>query len=367
MAERKRDSAQHRVMWNHKCRCHSRGFRMGATVYGVNPESTIELLQGRVERLREGREGWDGRKVGLIVEGGAMRGVISCASLMALEELGLTDVFDEVYGTSAGALNAAYFLAGQAGFATTIYYQKINNSRFIRHLWHRPIVNLDDLFDSVIAGDRPLSIEKVLASRSRLFITIADAATGEAFLGLAQSNETPLLTLLKARSAMPLLYNSVVEVGGRNCFDGGLINPIPIAEAIEAGCTDLVVLLTRPESFRQCCPSRLEQHFFDLSCAHGNAQLMSAYCNAHLRENSTRDMAFGRQPLPDGIRVVTICPADTDPKVERMTCNTALLKAAAIASAKRTFEVFGHAVEEFVEVLRQFPAIRSKRLSRAEE
>jgi predicted patatin/cPLA2 family phospholipase len=340
---------------------------MNVTVYGVNPTDTMDLLKDRASRLKEGREVSDGRRAALIVEGGAMRGVISCASLMALEELGLTDVFDEVYGTSAGAVNAAYFLAGQAAYATTIYYQKINNSRFIRHLWHRPIVNLDDLFDSVIAGDRALCVERVLASRSRLFVTIADALTGQAFLGDAQSNGTPLLTLLKASAAMPLLYNSVVEVDGRNCFDGGLINPIPIAEAIEAGCTDLVVLLTRPASFRQCSPSRLEQHFFDLSCAHGNAQLMGAYCNAHLRENSTRDMAFGRQSLPDGIRVVTICPADTDPKIERMTCNTALLKAAAIASAKRTFEAFGHAVEEFVEVLRPFPAIRSKRLSRAEE
>jgi len=30
-----------------------------------------------------------------------MRGVISCAALMALEELGMTELFDEVYGGSA--------------------------------------------------------------------------------------------------------------------------------------------------------------------------------------------------------------------------------------------------------------------------
>src|SRR5262245_47275646 len=152
------------------------------TVYGVNPKSTIDLLKERRRCLKEGREPADGRKVGLVVEGGAMRGVISCAALMALEELGLTDVFDEVYGASAGAVNAAYFLAGQAGYATTIYYQKINNTRFIGRVWRRQFVNIDDLFDSIIASDRPLRVEKVLASRSRLFITIADALTGEAFL-----------------------------------------------------------------------------------------------------------------------------------------------------------------------------------------
>src|SRR6266851_3467508 len=128
---------------------------MNVTIYGVNPTSTIDLLKERALRLRQDHSISDGRKVGLIVEGGAMRGVISCAGLMGLEELGMTDVFDEVYGASAGAVNAAYFLASQAAYATTIYYQKINNTRFIRRLWHPKIVDIDDLFDSIITGERP--------------------------------------------------------------------------------------------------------------------------------------------------------------------------------------------------------------------
>jgi predicted patatin/cPLA2 family phospholipase len=330
---------------------------MSAEIYGVNPTGTIDLLKERARCLKEGREPSDGRKVGLVVEGGAMRGVISCAALMALEDLGMTDVFDEVYGASAGAVNAAYFLAGQAAYATSIYYQKVNNTRFIRRLWHRQIVNIDDLFDSIIAGDRPLRVEKVLASRSRLFITIADASTGEAFFALAQTSETPLLTLLKASAAMPLLYNGLVTVDGRNCFDGGLINPLPIPDAIESGCTDLVVLFTRPASYRESSPTRIEQHFFDLRCARGNTHLMRAYCNVHLRQNAVRDIALGRQTVPDGLNIATICPTDTDPRIERLTCNTDLLKAAAVASAKRTFEAFGYHVEEFIEVLRPYPAV----------
>src|SRR5215475_5679877 len=165
---------------------------MSRTIFGVNPINTIELLKERARRWRKGSPPDDGRKVGLIVEGGAMRGVISCAALMSLQDLWMTAVFDEVYGASAGAVNAAYFLAGQAAYATSIYYQKINNTRILRRLWHRKIVDIDDLFDSVISRDRPLRVDRVLASRSRLFITIADAATGQAFLGLAQSCETPL-------------------------------------------------------------------------------------------------------------------------------------------------------------------------------
>ena len=139
---------------------------MSPDVYGINPTGTIDLLKKRAALIKQGRKPADGRKVALIVEGGAMRGVISCAALMGLEELGITEAFDEVYGASAGAVNAAYFLAGQAAYATTLYYQKINNTRFLRRFWHRKIVDIDDLFDSIIAGSRPLRTEKVLASRS---------------------------------------------------------------------------------------------------------------------------------------------------------------------------------------------------------
>ena len=329
---------------------------MDVTVYGVNPARTIDLLKERADCWRRGSPSLDGRKVALIVEGGAMRGVISCAALTGLEDMGMTHVFDEVYGASAGAVNAAYFLAGQAAYATSIYYQKINNTRFIRRLWHRKIVDIDDLFETIIARERPLCVERVIASRSRLFITIADVCTGEAFLADAQSSTTPLLTLLKASAAIPLFYNGHVVIEGRDCFDGALINPLPVLDAIESGCTDLLVLLTRPGSFRDCTPSRLEQRLFEMRCAHGNGQLMKAYCATHVHENAMRDIALGRQPVPDGINIATICPEEKDPRVERMTRSTEVLKAAAIASAKRTLRAFGRSVDEVVEVLRPYSA-----------
>lgn len=327
-------------------------------LHGVNPNDTIALLKERAIRLRTGRPLEDGRKVGLIVEGGAMRGVISCAALLGLEELGMKDVLDEVYAASAGAVNAAYFLAGQAAYATTIYYQDVNNTRFIRRMWHWQVVNIDQIFDSIVAGEKPLRVDNVLASRSQLHIALADACTGEAFLVHAQSSPTPLLTLLKATTAMPLLYNGLVSVDGRECFDGGLINPLPILDAIEAGCTDLLVLLTRPESFRETLPTMLEQRLFEMRCAHGNAQLMHAYTNTFVRENDLRDIAFARQPIPPGINIATICPDDAEPKIDRTTRNTQLLKNAAIASARRTLQAFGHPVEQMVEVLRPYPVIQ---------
>ena len=90
----------------------------------------VELLRARAARASRAPHG-DGARIALCVEGGAMRGVVSAGMVSALEELGLVDTFDAVYGSSAGAINAAYFLAGQAAFGTTIYVEDINNRRFI--------------------------------------------------------------------------------------------------------------------------------------------------------------------------------------------------------------------------------------------
>jgi predicted acylesterase/phospholipase RssA len=192
-----------------------------------------------------------------------------------------------------------------------------------------------------------------------LFVVVADGMTGEAFVVNAQSRSVPLLTLLKASSAMPLLYNRLVDVDGRQCFDGGLINPLPIMDAIENGCTDLLVLLTRPASYRECIPSGLEQRLFDMRCARGNCALMDVYRNAPMRANALRDIALGRQNGLPGINIATICPGEADPNIERTTRNAALLKSAAIASVRRTLLAFGYPVEEIVEIMRPFRAVES--------
>lgn len=50
-----------------------------------------------------------------------MRGVVSGAMLMGLRALGLTNAFDAVYGASAGAMGAAYFVSGQVGLRLAMW------------------------------------------------------------------------------------------------------------------------------------------------------------------------------------------------------------------------------------------------------
>src|SRR5262245_49099238 len=128
------------------------------------------------------REPGDRHRLALCVEGGAMRGVVSGAMVAALEGLGLLDVFDVIYGSSAGAMNAAFFVAGQAAFGTTIYYENINNRRFInlaRPAVGRPVLNLDFLVWDVMCRDKALDSAQVVRD-GRLKIVATNAQTAAA-------------------------------------------------------------------------------------------------------------------------------------------------------------------------------------------
>lgn len=72
----------------------------------------LQLLRQRALSGSRPGQRRDPFKLGLVVEGGGMRGCVSGGALQALTDLGLRDTFDAVYGSSAGAINSTYFLSG---------------------------------------------------------------------------------------------------------------------------------------------------------------------------------------------------------------------------------------------------------------
>ena len=91
----------------------------GGTGGGAGGEISVRVDHAALQLLRTrclagSRPGQrrDPFKLGLVVEGGGMRGCVSGGALQALADLGLRDCFDALYGSSAGAINGTYFLSG---------------------------------------------------------------------------------------------------------------------------------------------------------------------------------------------------------------------------------------------------------------
>jgi predicted patatin/cPLA2 family phospholipase len=269
-----------------------------------------------------------------------MRGVVSAGMVSALEELGCTGAFDAVYGSSAGALNAAYFLAGQARLGTTIYYEDINNRRFInvrRTIVGRPIVNLGFLIDEIATIRKPLDAARVLACGSPLTVMATDIARCRAVPLRAFATGADLLNALRAGATMPIVAGQPVSFLDGRYFDASLTEPIPVPIAEADGHTHVLVLLTRPgESVRRATA-------FDRWYVLPRLRRISPDLAAHYVDRGRpytallEHIAAGTGPLGRAA-VVGIRPEP--PVVSKLECDATRLKEAARRGHEAVMKIF---------------------------
>ncbi len=289
-------------------------------------------------RRRDG-VGTPGSKLALVVEGGGMRGVYSGGALLALEQLGFGAVFDEVYAESAGAINASYFLAGQTHLGIRIYLEELQTLLFINPFRTAAILDIDYVVDVVLKQRKPLAVDAVCASPSDFFIAITNASDGSARLVDVKREGLPLLRLLKATAAIVPLYNRVVLVEGRPYVDGGISNPIPIQSALDAGCTHLLVLLTRPPEFEMRRFTASQQTLLSLVLRGWTKEFVREFYQGRPRRYSqARDLAFGRTPCAASLAVIG--PGPDSPRLTRTTLAPAKLQLALQDSVLRTRAAF---------------------------
>ena len=242
-----------------------------------SPENIIIDGNPVSELLRAGGPS-SGQKLGLVLEGGAMRGVTVAGAVLALEHLGMGKMFSGLYGVSAGALTAAYFAAGQATWGTSIFYDDLSNKKFFswrRLRQGRAPMNLDYLFQEVITKHKPLDAQAALSADLHIFTS--DVQSGQLVKWSDFNNAEQLLGALRAAVTMPIFAGGPYYYQGQELFDGGLHCSVPWKEALEDGCTHLLVLLSRPLDSPRQPISRLEKLLAGNYWAKKYPELVPAY------------------------------------------------------------------------------------------
>lgn len=274
-----------------------------------------------------------------------MRGVYSAGSLLGLHAMGASALFDDVYATSAGAINSAYFLSGSGHLGADTYYRVLSDGRFMS--WRRPwkFVDIDFLIDEVLTKLRPIQIDRVLASTTRLWIAVADFDTGASKLLCAQSAGYPLLTLIKAAVAIPVVYNRLVPLGAFRAFDAGISNPYPLREAIADGCSHILVLRSRAESHVPTPYSIWGRVLFACCFSRGNEALDLTLRNKPRVKAELMALAAGRTTIP-GCDPAIAAVSPLDEAIHDTTQDTELLRRAMVSCARGVVEHLGLGEEQ---------------------
>ena len=186
---------------------------------------------------------------GLVMEGGAMRGMFTAGVCDVLLENGIN--FDGAIGVSAGATFGCNFKSKQIGRA--IRY----NKRFA-HDWRycsfRSLFLTGDLYGAKFCYDELpnkldlFDYEEYRSNPLKFYAVASDCRTGEPVYKELASCDEEDLTWMRASASMPLV-SKVVKVDGYELLDGGMTDSIPLKAFEGMGYEKNLVILTQPRNF----------------------------------------------------------------------------------------------------------------------
>ena len=187
-------------------------------------------------------------KIGLVLEGGGMRGIYTVGVLDAFEKNNFMP--DYLIGVSAGASNGVSFISRQKGRSLRINTNYINDKRYLslyNLLTQGSLFGMNFIYNEIPNKIDPFDYETFFKNPCDFKVGVTDALTGEpVFYGKDSLKDGA--TVLKASASIPMVSKAVIYKG-REYFDGGTSSPIPVDEALKDGCDKLIVVLTRDRKF----------------------------------------------------------------------------------------------------------------------
>lgn len=193
----------------------------------------------------------DTTKIGLVLEGGGMRGVFTCGVLDYFMD---NDIyFPYAIGVSAGACNGLSFMSRQRGRAKysnidlLAKYKYISLKHFIKK---RNIMDFDLLFDQFPNSIIPYDYAKYAASPHRFEMVTSNCLTGEPNYYEEKSNPDRIIDIVKASSSLPLMC-PIAYVDETPMLDGGITDSIPVKRAMSQGYEKNIIVLTRNQGYRK--------------------------------------------------------------------------------------------------------------------
>lgn len=195
--------------------------------------------------------------IGLVLEGGGMRGIYTAGVLDYFLEQNIEIPY--VIGVSAGACMGSSYISKQHG------RNKRVNTEFLQHpdyisiknlIRNKQLFGMDLLFDIIPNELDPFDFESFYGANQKFVVGTTDCITGEPtyFEKDEILDSKDMLNIIRASSSLPLMA-PIVEYQDHILLDGGIADPIPLLKSEADGNKKNVVVLTRNAGYRKK-PSR---------------------------------------------------------------------------------------------------------------
>ncbi|MBR1388687.1 MAG: patatin family protein [Prevotella sp.] len=191
-----------------------------------------------------------GRKTGLVLEGGGMRGVFTSGVLDAFMKHDLE--FPYVVAVSAGACNGLSYMSRQPRRAR---YSNIDMLRKYDYISLKSLLTQGSIFDPNILYERfpneivPFDYEAYRNNPAVYEMVTTNCLTGRAEYLSEKEDARRMTAIVKASSSLPYVAQ-ITYVDGIPMLDGGIVDSIPVVRAIDKGYSPNVLILTRNRGYR---------------------------------------------------------------------------------------------------------------------
>ena len=188
-------------------------------------------------------------KRGLVMEGGAMRGLFTAGVIDVFMESGVA--FDGAIGVSAGACFGCNYKSKQPGRAMRYNLRFCRDPRYsgIRSLLRTgDIYGADFCYHMIPEQLDPFDYETFEQNPMEFYVVCTDVETGKPVYHNMAHARAGEMEWLQASASMPLV-SRVVRAGGKGLLDGGVSDSIPLEFFESIGYDRNVVILTQPADY----------------------------------------------------------------------------------------------------------------------
>lgn len=195
---------------------------------------------------------------GLILEGGAMRGLFTAGVIDEMMEQGVR--YDGCIGVSAGAAFGCNYKSHQIGRVLRYNKRFAHEKKYCS--WYSWLTT-GDLYGADFCYHKlpdELDIMDVKTYNSdpmHFYVTATDTATGKAVYHELDHLDDEAYEWVRASASMPVVSRPV-RLMGRSLLDGGISDSIPVKFFESIGYTRNAVVLTQPRGYRKGAQSGMK-------------------------------------------------------------------------------------------------------------
>ena len=188
-------------------------------------------------------------KTGLVLEGGAMRGLFTAGVLDVFMENGIS--VDGAIGVSAGAVFGCNYKSRQIGRVLRYNLDYCNDKRYCSF---RSLLKTGDLYGKDFCYNQipnnldTFDVDTYQNNPMDFYVVAIDIISGKPIYKKCDDGTKNDLEWYRASASMPIVSN-IVKIGELELLDGGIADPIPLKHFESLGYIRNVVILTQPENY----------------------------------------------------------------------------------------------------------------------